>query len=60
MPKVSQELFGFRILNFEAETEICQKFVLCILFGKVTSCGKNAGLFQKVLQCYVTIAVDFN
>ena len=30
-----------------------------ILFGTVTSCGKNAGLFQKVTQCYVTIAVDF-
>ena len=31
-----------------------------ILFGKVTSCGKNSGLFQKVTQCYVIIAVDFN
>ena len=30
-----------------------------VLFGKVTSCGKNAGLFQKVTQCYVIIAVDF-
>ena len=30
-----------------------------ILFGKVTSCGKNAGLFQKVMQCYVIVAVDF-
>ena len=29
-----------------------------ILFGKVTSGGKNAGLFQKVMQCYVIIAVD--
>ena len=59
MPKVSQELLGFRILNFEPESEICQKFVEFILFGKVTSCGKNAGLFQKVMQCYVIIAVDF-
>ena len=30
-----------------------------ILFGKMISCGKNAGLFQKVTQCYVIIAVDF-
>ena len=30
-----------------------------ILFGKVTSCSKNAGLFQKVMQCYVIIVVDF-
>ena len=30
-----------------------------ILFGTVTSCGKNAGLFQKVMQCYVMIEVDF-
>ena len=30
-----------------------------LLFGKVTSCGKNVGLFQKVTQCYVIIAVDF-
>ena len=30
-----------------------------IQFGKVTSCGKNAGLFQKVMQCYVIVAVDF-
>ena len=47
MPKVSQELLGFRILNFEPESKICQKFVEFILFGKVTSCGKNVGLFQK-------------
>ena len=59
MPNVSQELLGFRILNFEPESEICQKFAEFILFGKVTSCGKNAGLFQKVMQCYVMIAVDF-
>ena len=59
MPKVSQELLGFRILIFEPESKICQKFVLFILFGKVTSCGKNAGLFQKVVRCYVIIAVDF-
>ena len=30
-----------------------------ILFCKVTSCGKNAGLFQKVMQCYVMVAVEF-
>ena len=60
MPKVSQELLGFRISNFKPESKICQKFAVFILFGKVTSCGKNAGLFQKVMQCYVIIAVDFN
>ena len=59
MPKVSQELLGFRILNFEPELKICQKFAEFILFGKVTSCGKNAGLFKKVTQCYVIIAIDF-
>ena len=60
MPKVSHELLGFRISNFEPESKICQKFMEFILFGRVTSCGKNAGLFQKVMQCYVIIAVDFN
>ena len=60
MPKVSQELLGIRISNFEPESKICQKFVVFILFGKMTSCGKNAGLFQKVMQCYVIITVDFN
>ena len=59
MPKVSQEQLGFRILNFEPESKIYQKFMEFILFGKVTSCGKNAGLFQKVMQCYVIIVVDF-
>ena len=59
MPKVSQELLGFRISNFEPKSKICQKFTEFILFGKVTSCGKNAGLFQKVTQCYVIIVVDF-
>ena len=59
MPKVSQELLGFRISNFEPESKICQKFVEFILFGKVTSCGKNAGLSEKVTQCYVIIAADF-
>ena len=59
MPKVSQELLGFRISNFEPESEICQKFTEFILFGKVKSCGKNAGLFQKVMQYYVIIVVDF-
>ena len=59
MPKVSQELLSFRISNFEPELKICQKFAVIIIFCKVTSCGKNAGLFQKVMQCYVIIAVDF-
>ena len=59
MPKVSQELLGFRILNFEPESKISQKFVVFIPFGKVTSCGKYAGLFQKVTQCYVIIVVHF-
>ena len=59
MPKVSQELLGFRISNFEPESKICQKFMEFILFGKVTSCSKNAGLFQKVMQCYVIFAVEF-
>ena len=59
MPKVSQELLGSRILNFDLESKICQKFAVFILFCKVTSCGKNAGLFQKVMQCYVIVAVDF-
>ena len=56
---MNQELLGFRISNFEPESKICQKFMEFILIGKVTSCGKNAGLFQKVTQCYVMIAVDF-
>ena len=60
MPKVSQELLAFRISNFKPESKICQKFMVFIIFGKVTSCGKNAGLFQKVMQCYVIIVVDFN
>ena len=59
MPKVSQDLLGFGILNFEPESKVCQKFTEFILFGKVTSCGKNAGLFQKVTQCYVIYAVEF-
>ena len=59
MPKMSQELLGFGILNFEPELKICQKFVEFILFGRVTSCGKNAGLFQSITQCYVIFAVEF-
>ena len=27
MPKVSQELLGFRISNFEPESKICQKYI---------------------------------
>ena len=56
---MSQELLGFRISNFEPELKICQKFAEFILFGKVTSCGENAGLFQKVTQCYVIFVVEF-
>ena len=49
MPKVSQELLGFRISNFEPNPKLCWKFVVFVfVFCKVTSCGKNAGLFQKV------------
>ena len=59
LPKVSQELLGFRILNFEPELKIWQKFVEFILFGKVTSGGKNAGLFQKPMQWHVIFAVEF-
>ena len=56
---MSQELLGFRISNFEPELKICQKITEFILFGKVTSCGKNVGLFQKVMQCYVIFVVEF-
>ena len=59
MPKVIQELLGFRISNFEPELKICQKFVEFILFARVTSCGKNGGLFQKVMQCYVIFVIEF-
>ena len=58
MPKVSQELMGFRILNFEPESKICQKFAEFILFGQVTSCGKNVGLFQNITQCHVIFVVE--
>ena len=58
MPKVSQELLGFRISNFEPDPKLCWKFMVFILICKVTSCGKNTGLFQKVTQCYVIVAVD--
>ena len=42
MPKVSQELLHFRILNFEPDLKLCWKFMVFILFCKVISCGKNA------------------
>ena len=48
VPKLSQELFGFRIQNFEPDLMLCLKFKVFILFCKVTSGGKNAGLFPKV------------
>ena len=48
MPKVSQELLGRRIQNFKPDLMLCLKFEVFILFCKVTSGGKNAGLFQKV------------
>ena len=36
------------IQNFEPDLMLCLKFEVFILFCKVTSGGKNAGLFQKV------------
>ena len=48
MPKVSKELSGFRIQNFEPDLKLCLKFIVFILFCKVTSGDKNAQLFQKV------------
>ena len=48
VPKVSQELLGCRIKNFEPDLMLCLKFEVFILFCKVTSGGKNARLFQKV------------
>ena len=47
VPKVSQELLGYRIQNFMPDLMLCLKFMVFILFCKVTSGGKNAGLFQK-------------
>ena len=49
VPKVSQELLGCRIQNFEPDLMLCLKFKVFILFCKVTSGGKYAGLFQKVM-----------
>ena len=48
VPKVSQELLGCRIQNFMPDLALCLKFEVFILFCKVTSGGKNAGLFQRV------------
>ena len=48
VPKVSQELMGCRIKNFEPDLMLSLKFKVFILFSKVTSGGKNAGLFQRV------------
>ena len=47
MPKVSQELLGFRISNFKPELKICQKFMVFILFGKVTSCRQKCRVVSK-------------
>ena len=58
MPKGSQELLGFRILNFEPESEICHKFKEFILFGDIL--WQKCRVVSKVMQCYVIIAVDFN
>ena len=49
VPKVSQELLGYRIQNFVPDLMLCLKFMVFILFCKVTSGDKNAGLFQKVV-----------
>ena len=49
VPKVSQELLGCRIKNFEPDLMLCLKFEVFILFCKVISGGKNAGLFQNVM-----------
>ena len=47
MPKVSQELLGFRIQNFEPDTILCLKCMVFILFCKVTSGGKNVWIVPK-------------
>ena len=52
MPKVSHELLGFRIYNFEPDLKVCLKFVVFILFCKVTSGGKNVWVIS---QCYVML-----
>ena len=49
VPKVSQGLLGFRIQKSVPDLMLCLKFMVFILFCKVTSGGKNAGLFQKVM-----------
>ena len=48
MPKVSQELLGFRILNFEPESEICHKFKEFILFGDIL--WQKCRVVSKVMQ----------
>ena len=47
MPKVSQELLGFRIQNFEPDPKLCLKFAVFILFCKVTSGRKNVWVISK-------------
>ena len=49
LPKVSKELLGCRIKNFEPDLTLCLKFEVFILTCKVTSGGKSGGLFQKVM-----------
>ena len=53
MPKVSQELLGFRIQNFEPDLKLCLKFMVFILFCKMTSGGKNVWVVPKsyVMLC---------
>ena len=53
MPKMSQELLGFRIQNFEPDPILCLKFMVFILFCKVTSGGKNVWVVPKsyVMLC---------
>ena len=49
MPMLSQELLGCRIQNLEPDLMLRLQFAVFILFCKVTSGGKNAGLIQKVM-----------
>ena len=47
MPKVSPELLGFKIQKFEPDPKLCLKFVVFILFCKVTSGCKNVWVVPK-------------
>ena len=56
-PKDSQLLMPCKIDQMVMLTQILGVF---ILFGKVTSGGKICGLFRKVTQYYIIVAVDLN